>query len=791
MGILLSICFAAASVAIADEAASTTMPPVLFTFLREHCFDCHNSIEAEGALNLEDFSFNPSDRSNLLRWVTVFDRVRTAEMPPQDATRPDSDQLEDFLAAVAGPINKSLRKETQEMGRVRSRRLNRIEYENTLHDLLGIDIPLKDLLPEDTYHDGFATVASAQQVSHHLLEKYLDVADLALENAFARVLDPIKPYRRHYSSSDLGRDSGQRDPWHVGDETIAWSSNQAYHGRVPETEVTRDGWYRITLHDAHSVNTDPGDGIWCTLRTGVCFAKAPLMYSVGTFLADERRRDQTFEAWIRKGHIIEARPSDNTIPRVQGNQLNSYKGSTRDSRPMPKVPGLAYSSITIEAIDHSERRNDFAKLLLGDQPVDENAVREVIAHLMTDFATRAFRRPVTREVLNPYLSLVDEDLANGLSFHDTLKRGYRAILCSPRFLFLQEMPGPLDDYSIAARLSYFLWSTMPDESLLTAAALGELTNEYKRYQQVERMLNDSRAGEGLVTALADQWLNLREIDFTAPDSKLYPEFDEPLQISMVAETHAFLRKLIDENLPAANIIDSDFAMLNDRLAKHYGIPDVHHEELRAVSLKPDDHRGGLITQGSILKITANGTTTSPVVRGAFFNERILGVMIPPPPDNVPAIEPDIRGATSIRDQLNKHSNDRSCAACHIKIDPPGFALENYDVIGGWRTAYRNSGSDFKSKSQASSSGIPVDPHHQMPTGEAFEGIEQFKRIVLRDPERIARNFTHQLITYSTGSPISFGDRAEVESILQKTKLQHYGIRDLIHAVVNSPLFLCK
>jgi hypothetical protein len=232
-------------------------------------------------------------------------------------------------------------------------------------------------------------------------------------------------------------------------------------------------------------------------------------------------------------------------------------------------------------------------------------------------------------------------------------------------------------------------------------------------------------------------------------------------------------------------------MLNDRLAKHYGIPDVHHEDLRAVSLKPDDHRGGLITQGSILKITANGTTTSPVVRGAFFNERILGVMIPPPPDNVPAIEPDIRGATSIRDQLNKHSNDRSCAACHIKIDPPGFALENYDVIGGWRTAYRNSGSDFKSKSQASSSGIPVDPHHQMPTGEAFEGIEQFKRIVLRDPERIARNFTHQLVTYSTGSPISFGDRAEVESILQKTKLQHYGIRDLIHAVVNSPLFLCK
>ncbi|WP_372897625.1 DUF1592 domain-containing protein, partial [Stieleria sp.] len=378
--------------------------------------------------------------------------------------------------------------------------------------------------------------------------------------------------------------------------------------------------------------------------------------------------------------------------------------------------------------------------------------------------------------------LVDEDLAAGIGPREALKRGYRTILCSPRFLFLTETPGELDDHAVASRLSFFLWSTMPDQTLMAAADAGELTHPETRRHHVQRMLNDDRA-EALVDALADQWLNLREIDFTSPDAGLYPEFDETLQQSMIDETHAFLATLIRDDLPAANIVDSDFAMLNERLAKHYDIPGVHHQNVQKVSLAPEHHRGGLITQGSILKVTANGTTTSPVVRGAFINERILGVEIPPPPDNVPAIEPDIRGAVSIRDQLAKHSDQTSCAACHIKIDPPGFALENYDVIGGWRTRYRNS--------KAARKGLPVDPHHQTAKGEAFEDIEQFKQIVLRDPEQIARNFTHQLVTYSTGAPVSFSDRRVIEAILDQTQPQRYGIRSLIHAVVDSPIFLTK
>lgn len=788
LGLVLAISVAASSLS-AKEAASPAhvLPAGVSKFVNQHCLDCHSADSPEGDLNLADLEFNPSDNSNRRRWVMIFDRVHAGEMPPRDASQPVPDQRQAFLEAVSAPIDWELQKEHQTLGRVRSRRLNRIEYENTMHDLLGIDIPLINFLPEDTYHDGFATVATAQQVSNHLLEKYLDAADAALEEAFNRALgDDDQKFFRKYSSKELGRRIGQRDPWHVGNKTIAWSCNQVYHGRVPETEVSKTGWYRITLHDAHAVNTKPGEGVWCTVRTGVGYAKAPIMYLAGFFRADDVPRDQSFEAWVTKGHLIEARPSDSTIRRVFGTKLNNYKGSKRDKRPLPTVPGLAYTAITMESVHKGVSTEEISRLLLGEAPINEEQPRAEIARLLRAFATRAFRRPVTDEQLAPYLQLVDDDLTAGFSLHDTLKRSYRAVLCSPHFLFLNEQPGLLDDYAIASRLSYCLWSTMPDESLLAAAQTGELSQDNTRHEHIERMLNDPRAS-GLVSALADQWLNLREIDFTSPDSGLYPEFDEPLQHSMIAETHAFLAKLIQDNLPAENIIDSDFAMLNERLAKHYGIPEVDHQEIQPVSLSPKHHRGGLITQASLLKVTANGTSTSPVVRGAFINERILGVEIPPPPDNVPAIEPDIRGATSIRDQLAKHSTETSCAACHIKLDPPGFALENYDVIGGWRTSYRS----VRSKRKTKKSGIPVDPHHQMATGETFDDIEQFKQIVLRNPEQIARNFVHQLITYSTGAEVAFNDRSVVEEILQETKPEQYGIRSLIHAVVDSPVFLSK
>jgi hypothetical protein len=281
-------------------------------------------------------------------------------------------------------------------------------------------------------------------------------------------------------------------------------------------------------------------------------------------------------------------------------------------------------------------------------------------------------------------------------------------------------------------------------------------------------------------------LNLKKIDFTTPDSKLYPEFDLILKHSMIGETHAFLQELIRNDLSVTNIIDSEFAMLNERLAQHYGIEGFTGDGFQKVALKAEDRRGGIITHGSILKVSANGTTTSPVIRGVWLLERILGEHISPPPDDVPAVEPDIRGATSIRDQLEKHRSTKACMACHKKIDPPGFALESYDVTGAWRERYR-----ILPKKGRWKHGPAVDPAYHLANGKTFDDIEGFKALVSEHPDKIARNLVEKMLTYATGARIEFADRREIERIVANLEGENYGFRSLIHACVQSAAFRSK
>jgi len=300
------------------------------------------------------------------------------------------------------------------------------------------------------------------------------------------------------------------------------------------------------------------------------------------------------------------------------------------------------------------------------------------------------------------------------------------------------------------------------------------------------MLNDPKA-EAFVKNFADSWLDLRDINFTTPDANLYPEFDEILLHSMLDETYTFLRQMIEGNLSVANVIDSDFAMLNERLARHYGIEGFEGTGIQKITLDPEDRRGGIMTHASVLKVTANGTTTSPIVRGVWLLDRILGIEIPPPPDQVAAIEPDIRGAVSIRDQLDKHRSSESCMVCHRKIDPPGFALENYDVIGGWREKYRAIGSEEKKWID----GPDVDASYEFSDGSSFHDIDGFKELVLSDTEQIARNLVNQVLTYATGASIEFADRREVDRMVEALAADDYGFRSLIHAVAQSEIFLSK
>jgi hypothetical protein len=398
--------------------------------------------------------------------------------------------------------------------------------------------------------------------------------------------------------------------------------------------------------------------------------------------------------------------------------------------------------------------------------------------------------------VQPYVELVKSRLDQKQDFKTALRLGLQAVLCSPRFLFLDEKPGRLTDLALASRLSYFLWSTSPDEELSDLAKKKQLSRPEVLHGQVERMLGDAKA-ERFVQNFVGQWLDLRRIDETTPDKQLYPEYDELLQVSMIAETELFFQELLRRDLSVTNFVDSDFSILNERLARHYGIEGVTGQAFRRVELPPESHRGGVLTQASVLKVTANGTNTSPVVRGVWVMDNILGQPVPPPPPDVPAVEPDIRGAVTIREQLAKHRQLSSCASCHRKIDPAGFALENFDVIGGWRQQYRSlaAGEPVKVKSDGLNvkylHGRTVDAGDVLADGRKFANIDELKKLLLADPDQIARCIAGKLLTYATGGGPQFADRQTIEEIVVRARNHDLGLRTMIHEVVQSPAFLNK
>lgn len=424
--------------------------------------------------------------------------------------------------------------------------------------------------------------------------------------------------------------------------------------------------------------------------------------------------------------------------------------------------------------------------------------------LLTEMASKAYRRPVERAEIAPYIALTHKWLYEGVEFEKAMRVGYKAIFTSPGFLYhqgtLPNAQSELDSYALAERLSFFLWNGLPDKDLLKAAEGNQLKDPEVLRTQVDRML-DHKNSDRFLKDFTDQWLDLRLIDFTVPDDKLYPEFDKLLEWSMVEETRKFVERMIEEDLSTDHLIDSDFVMANWRLAKHYGLPAMRTMEVEPVSLPENSVRGGLITQASLLKVTANGTTTSPVVRGVWMLEKLIGDHPSPPPPGIPAIEPDIRGAVSIRDQLEQHRNSESCAGCHRIIDPPGMALESFDVIGNWRENYRALNdelldlkprySPFKEVPIRYLDGPAVDASAIMADGTAFEDITEFKKLLLKDSRKIARGMVEKLILYSTGAEITFADRIEVEAILDRAENKDFGLRSLIHEVTQSHLFSIK
>ena len=711
-------------------------------------------------------------------------------MPPKKKPRPEAAAKQTFLSTLHSQLKAADVARIARRGRVASRRLTRFQYERTVNELLGIDIPLRDFLPVDPRMDGFDTVAAAQQVSHHLLGKYLEAADAALDSAFSRAMNPRPDHRVMLDWKKLRRNEKRRNsrepagrPGHQ--DVVAWSTQQPFYGRMPATRVPASGWYRVRLK-VTAVNPPKEGRVWCSARSGVCYARASTLYWVGSFAATKKPREYEYLAWIKKGHMLEIRPKDRKLKQAGGRDTKGHVNGPADFLERSGHPGVAIKWIEMKRVCPGGGPEMVREKLFGGHNPDA-LTGEDLAGLLRAFSGRAFRRPVSKDEAAPYLSLALVELKAGASPIEALRGAYRGVLSSPRFLYFDEALGPLGEHALAARLSYFLWSTSPDEELRSLADKGQLLKPEIMHQQVERMLDDPKA-KTLVENFTDQWLNLVDIDFTTPDAKLYPEFDEVLKHSMLEETRTFFHELLKNDLSVSNIVDSKFGFMNARLARHYRVPWPGGEGMQRVSFKPGDHRGGIITHGSVLKVTADGTTTSPVIRGVWMMERIMGYHVPPPPANVPPVEPDIRGATTILEQLAKHRTMPSCAVCHVKIDPPGVALESYDVIGGWRTHYRAA---INPKKRGWKKGPAVDPSYVTADGDAFADVDAFKEILVRKPELIARNVANHLVTYATGASISFSDREHIEAIVAASAKHGFGLKTLIHEVVKSRLFTHK
>lgn len=469
-----------------------------------------------------------------------------------------------------------------------------------------------------------------------------------------------------------------------------------------------------------------------------------------------------------------------------------------DAPPAPSFPGR--TSAQSRAGGPGPRRG-FGPPRLVDITVDvvSDEPHKDARRLLSRFMERAYRQPVEPNHLERFMALFEQQYELGSGFGNAMISAYTAVLASPGLLFLSEDPGKLNDNAIATRLGMFLWNSEPDLNLRQASREGNLHKPEVLREQVDRMLDDPKS-DRFVEAFTDYWLDLRKVNDTSPSTTLYNDYelDEPLKMAAIEETRLFVTKLIADNLPVRNIVDSDFAYLNERLADHYQIPDVAGAKMRLVKLPSDSVRGGLMTQASVLKVTANGTTTSPVVRGSWITERILGLPISPPPA-VPAVEPDIRGAVTIRQQLELHRADASCAACHAVIDPPGFALEAFDVMGGFRARYRAVNEEVPAAKGVGMNGQAflfhygpeVDAGGVLSDGRTFRDVREFKQILLQNERDLARNLVSQFTIYATGAPISFADRDEIERILDATESESWPVRSLIHAIVQSELFLHK
>jgi len=771
-------------------------------------------------LNFSAYSDSKTFAENRDVWDRVLAKLKAGEMPPPGVPKPPAGDISAVTGWLESEFTRQDRALTPNTGRVAARRLNRAEYNNTVRDLLGVNIHPADNFPQDEAAFGFDDISDALHMSSVLLEKYADAAELSVRTA---IFGPakIKPSMTHYPLP------------------VRLNNSRGTKTTIPD-EAHYDLTGLSTLHAAHAIHDFPVDAVY-SLRL-VLNGHRPnqsMPAHVGFWIDGKLIQEIEVDATDLEGQVREVRTrvtagehllSASYIKQFHGLPA-SYNGpepSTRPPVPLISAHG-ALSQKDIETLrkygttiktDAIETRidNRFESIDVGgpfEQTMGPSAesLRRIFVcgrapgqpsgaqqnagcarQIVSNFAERAFRRPLLPREVEPFVSLYTLARKQGDSFNEGVAAALEGVMVSPNFLYrierdqpaaavariktvaITNSPVPVTDYELASRLSYFLWSSMPDAELLRLAAERRLRQPPVLEAQVRRMLKDEKA-RALVDNFAGEWLQFRNIDVVRPDSQRFPDFDESLRYSMKRETELFVENIVRRNGSVLDFLNADYSFLDERLARFYGVPGVRGPEFRRVDMSGTERGGGILAQASVLTVSSYATRTSPVLRGKWILENLLNAPPPPPPASVPALDDTKVGeSASLRQQLEVHRQNAVCASCHTKMDPLGFGLENLNAIGAWR--------DEDGK-------FPVDASGVLPGGHAFKGPRELKALLLADRDAFVAGLTEKLLMYALGRGLERYDRPALQSIEAGLAKQDYRFSELVLSVVNSLPFEMK
>jgi mono/diheme cytochrome c family protein len=733
-----------------DAAAEPTFTRDVLPFLKGHCFQCHGDAAGKNKadLALDKFDGDLSVQQDRKTWDNVLHMLRAGEMPPMERPRPPAAEIQSVTKAIEGVLAK-LDCSKPNVGRVTVRRLNRAEYNNTIRDLLGVDFQPAADFPQDDVGYGFDNIGDVLSTTPLLFERYLAAAEAVLQKAIA-VPETVEPKDVRLQSLRVRGSAGEETngggvlygAGEAGNETFLDAGDynilaEVYAKQVGDEKVkaaifvNRD---KVQEFDVSSTNRNALQ----TIQTKVRVPAGTTRIGVG-FLNPYVAPDSTDEAPNRRLLFVRSIVADGPY-----------------NPPPPPAPPAQQ------------------KLLAHREGLDpREAAREIIGR----FSMRAFRRPVQPGEVERILRVYDLAEKEGERYEERLRLALCRVLISPHFLFRVEVDPPeakagepyqISELELASRLSYFLWSTMPDEELFDLALKGELRKNL--LPQIERMLKDPKSS-ALVQNFAGQWLTLRKLEQITPDPKLFPQFDDELRAAMRQETELFFADILREDRSVLHFLDADFTYVNARLARHYGIDGVAGPEFRKI--KTPASRGGLLTQASILTLTSNPTRTAPVKRGKWILEQLLGTPPPPPPPDVPDLDEGKTLRGTLRQVMEQHRANVICASCHARMDPIGFAFENFDAIGGWRDK---------------DGGFPIDASGELPDGQTFNGPGGLKTILKAKKELFARSLADKMLTYALGRGLEYYDKCALDRIVAALEKNNYRFSTLIVETVNSDPF---